>query len=488
MKSINLAKIAASSLAFASVLVGGGSVGGGVMSASAAAPSQNIGQAATQAKNAQKALAKGQADKAVKFAEAAVLLNSGHSGYRLLLGEAYLASGRFASAETSFSDALELSPGDSRAALKLALAKTALGQNDSSVALLEEHKDRLAPADFGLAMALAGNTDAAIRALETSVRDGTSDARTRQNLALAYALAGKWVQSRVLASQDLSPDLVDARMTQWATLARPKTSWDQVASLLGVKPVFDPGQPVQLALGRAPLVQQAAVQPPMRAPEPVVVATVDAEPAPVYEFGAASASAPPPPQVIAAAQPVERTYRMGPRREIVQPIPVQAAPMRVAAAKPAPVRVAAVVKPVQSRVAAAPLVRANSKAFKTEIAGAPRQTIVAPQSGKKIEAGQFIVQLGAFGSRSAADAAWAKFAPKAGFSSDKAMSAQVKAGGKMLHRLAASGFTSASEAKAACAKVTAAGGQCFVRSGGKDDSGIRWAFLRPVKPTRLASR
>ena len=70
MKSINLAKIAASSLAFASVLVGGGSVGGGVMSASAAAPSQNIGQAATQAKNAQKALAKGQADKAVKFAEA----------------------------------------------------------------------------------------------------------------------------------------------------------------------------------------------------------------------------------------------------------------------------------------------------------------------------------------------------------------------------------------------------------------------------------
>jgi Flp pilus assembly protein TadD len=43
--------------------------------------------------------------------------------------------------------------------------------------------------------------------------------RTRQNLALAYALGGDWQSARTIAAQDVSPaDLAD-RMTQWALLS-----------------------------------------------------------------------------------------------------------------------------------------------------------------------------------------------------------------------------------------------------------------------------
>ena len=40
----------------------------------------------------------------------------------------------------------------------------------------------------------------------------------------------------------------DARIAQWAVFAKPTGAADQVASLLGVTPTQDPGQPVAIAL------------------------------------------------------------------------------------------------------------------------------------------------------------------------------------------------------------------------------------------------
>jgi Flp pilus assembly protein TadD len=457
MKYVNLTKIAASSLALGAMLVGCGPVGGHVASASEMTAQEAALAAARYDKGARKALVKGESLKAVKLAENAVSLRSQDANYRLTLGEAYLAAGRFTSAETSFGDVLDLSPGNSRAALKLALAKIALGKVEAARSIIDENRGSFSPADYGLALALAGDVDGAVTTLESSVRGGVSDARTRQNLALAYALAGKWNQARVVASQDLSPDLVDARMTQWAQLSRPQTSWDQVASLLGVKAMHDDGQPVALALNVRPAVQQAAAMP-VAEQAPVQVAMAD--PAPVEAPAAAA-----PIETAASSAPA---FEFGPRAEIVQKIPAAVAVAR----------------------ADAPLVKAQAKPMKTALAPtAPRQMIVAPQSGKRIEAGQFVVQLGAFSSRSAAQDVWNKASSKvAELGAHEAVTGKVSANGKSLTRLAAAGFTSSAEALAVCGKIKASGGECFVRGAGGSAGNAQWASLVPAKRTQVASR
>src|SRR3546814_21107371 len=78
---------------------------------------------------------------------------------------------------------------------------------------------------------------------------GTS--RTRQNLALAYALAGQWDKARAVAAQDVSPEEIDRRMENWARLASPEARDMQVARLLGTTRVGgDPGRPSVLALAK----------------------------------------------------------------------------------------------------------------------------------------------------------------------------------------------------------------------------------------------
>ena len=115
--------------------------------------------------------------------------------------------------------------------------------------------------------------------LEPAALARGADARVRQNLALAYALAGDWLKARTTAAQDISPAQLGARMEQWAALAQPDAGSTRVAALLGVTPVADPGQPVRLAL--APELQEtrfaeAATESPVPAeivePAPVEVA------------------------------------------------------------------------------------------------------------------------------------------------------------------------------------------------------------------------
>src|SRR5690606_34732462 len=72
--------------------------------------------------------------------------------------------------------------------------------------------------------------------------------RLRQNLALSYALAGDWQRARTVAAQDVSPADLGPRLQGWAALASPDGASRQVASLIGVDPVADPGQPIRVAL------------------------------------------------------------------------------------------------------------------------------------------------------------------------------------------------------------------------------------------------
>ncbi|WP_156679008.1 tetratricopeptide repeat protein [Sphingomonas profundi] len=410
-------------------------------------------EAAKLADRAGEALARKDAVAAVKFAEDAVALAPREAGNRLLLGRAYIASGRFKSAETAFADALALTPGDGQAELSLALARIALGKWDDARALLASAKGKVGESDRGLALALAGDKDGGVQALEAAARATGADAKARQNLALGYALSGRWAESASIAAQDLPPAMVKARMTEWAHLSQPRDAWDQIAALMHVTPIEDGGMPAALAL--APEATPAV-------PE----ATAAADPAPL------PAEAPAPVMATAAAEPAAPAEPAA--AEIAQvepqaPSPAAAvAPVAVPDAAPAPylVEAAATTPP--------PLIAAPAKPGRLLIA----RKVPAPV--RQSATGRYVVQLGAFANAATVESAWRSTARRlnrvAGLTPYQAKFGAV-------HRLSLAGFETRGAAVALCQQIRAARGECFVRVNAGD------AMAQWVKPgIRLASR
>src|SRR5881397_1634666 len=107
---------------------------------------------------------------AITLAERAVAKTPNDAGFRALLGNAYFAGGRFQSAEAAYKDALTLYSNQPQVVLKLALVEIALGKSGEALSFLEAAKDVLDPADYGLAVALAGHPREAIAGLETAAR------------------------------------------------------------------------------------------------------------------------------------------------------------------------------------------------------------------------------------------------------------------------------------------------------------------------------
>ena len=363
---------------------------------------------------AQAALQAGQTAEALTLAEQAVVLSPRDVGYRMLLGDLYLKNGRFASAETSFSDVASLDPGNVRARLSLALSMIAQGKTMMAGAELGKLDGSAAPGDLGLAYALAGQHARALQLLESAAREQEASARVRQNLALAYALAGDWQKARITASQDLSEAELPARMEQWAALAKPADSYAQVASLLGVTPAADPGQPVHLAL--AP-VEAAPVALAELTPAPFE-AIVEAAPAPVV----VSRPVQPPIQLAAAA------------RELVRANPIVLSKAAAVTSAPIPV-----FKP------------AKITKFETR----PR----------KSAAGRYVVQIGAYRHVIQAERAWAQAQRRYGLTAGQAVSTTVTLPGRgTFHRLSVAGFEGADQAARTCGTIRARGGSCFVRT------------------------
>lgn len=430
----SLLKIAVSSLVLGAALMGN-SAGNAGQSASTGISTKSDRNAADLAARADAALKARDGARAVDLAEEAVALSPRNPDHRALLGQAYLAAGRFASASTAFRDAIALSPAFGRAALSLALAEIAQGRDHAARDALSQARGLVPDADYGLALALAGERDSAIAILETAARAEDASAKTRQNLALAYALAGRWKESHNVAAQDVPADDLPARMAEWAQFARPQAASDQVAALLGVKPVADPGQPAQLAL--AP-----------EAAEPVAVAAV-ARPAPVVA------------PVEAAPEMAEAKARAAESIFLAAPVAAPAPVMRTAslpAAKP--------VKPVMQLAA----VRPNAQ--------------VRPPQAKR---GNFVVQLGAFSSAGRAEAAWGRYSARSRLLGGYAPSSMrfVAPTQATVYRLSVGGFTSRAEASALCRQIKAGGGDCFVR-GVAGDAPMQW--VSRAKGERFASR
>lgn len=391
-------------------------------SSASAQPSGEVGLAT----RALAALAANDAVTAVGFAERAVQRTPNDVMLRTLLGSAYLAAGRFASAEAAFKDSLSLNPNQSQLVLKVALAQIAQGKNGEALAVLEAGRGALDQADYGLALVLAGRHAEAIAVLEPVARTEGAEARARQNLALAYAFSGDWTTAKAIASQDLQADQLDARMKQWMRLATPARPSDQLAGLTGITPALaDPGQPAQIALnpGETRFAQAAPT------PQPQFLAPVAMAPMP--QMAQAVPPAPPPPRVTPGDEPA-------------------AAPLAVAEAPMAPAFTPEVTAPPPPAAKPARVVHA-----KLPKASVRRAT---GKSGA-------VVQLGAFGNAERVAAAWNSSAKRFGaLKAYTPMSARFDSAKGTFYRLSVKGFASVGEANALCASVRRSGGSCFVRN------------------------
>jgi Flp pilus assembly protein TadD len=456
MNKMAIAKLTTSALVVGTLVLAT-SLSGQAQGPTSVSSARAVHAAAVFASGANKALAKKQGEKAVALAEKAVAFQPRDAGYRMLLGQAYLAAGRFQSAEQSFSDTLMLNPERERAALNLALAQIAQGKNDAAKSTLADYREKLPAADFGLAMALAGDVNEAVRVLEFATRAPDATAKTRQNLALAYALAGKWTNARVMAVQDMTPDEAEARVAHWAEFVRPGTPSDQIASLLGVTPRADGGMPTQLALGTInPAVQTAAVVAPVAAPEP--------EPAPAPAPLAVAAVEPSQPAFevpVAAAPAATPAVRFGPSVPVVQPLP-------------APATIRAEKRPVRQAVVAP-----------SRTVGAPRPAVAIKAAAfRPVSNGKFVVQIGAFQNAASAERAWNRLSGRVDLASFNAVNGAAKFKNASLVRVAIGGLGTRADADQLCNRIKQSGGVCFVRVQA-GDAPARWVQRQGV---RVASR
>ena len=158
------------------------------------------------------------ATRAVATAEAAVGKSPQDAALRAALGRAYLAAGRFESAADAFAEAAQLGESSPSVALSLALAQIGEGNMNDALATLGQNRDSIPAGDYGLALALAGETGRGVAVLEDALRAGDTTAKLRQNLAYAYALDGRWREARTAASQDVPLAQVGDRMSAWAAL------------------------------------------------------------------------------------------------------------------------------------------------------------------------------------------------------------------------------------------------------------------------------
>ena len=454
-------KFAASTLALALTMVACRSD-----SATVRVNSASVARSDSQAQRlngeAREAIQRGELARALEMMERAVELSPRDAGYRLLLADIYMKSGRFEAAGATFADVLEIDPENVRAALAFSLTQIALGRPQVALGQLQGLEGRASPADLGLAYALAGLPQRAIELLEPEARSLGATPRIRQNLALSYALAGDWQRARAIAAQDVSPADLGARMEQWAGFASPGNQTDQIAHLLGVTPVADPGQPVRLALrpaAPAPVetpaeaVAVAEAAPEIQFVEPVqfALASVPGQPAaPIFPVALpASEVAPEPvPQAEAAPEaqalpPETAIHYAAAAQSLLQPEP---------AAMPSPVVETRPPAPVFQRS------RANAEAPGT----------------RRVGNGRYVVQLGAYSNERNAERGWVNAERRFGLGDETPGTATIGINGRTLHRVSVVGFATHADASRMCRSVRARGGACFVR-GNAGDAPIRWA-------------
>lgn len=426
---------------------------------------------------------------AIVAGEAAVLKNPRDAALRAALGRAYLRGGRFESAAAVLGDAMTLGDSSPRTVLSLALARTAIGQQHDALTLLQSVQDKLPAADYGLAVALAGDPQQGIAVLSAAARAGQSTEKLRQNLAYSYALDGRWSEARTLVAMDLPPDRVDSRLTQWASSARPEAVRDRVAALLGAPVIADSGLPTNLALNGAPA-EHLAVKTPVETPvsasaavkelpvaAPVAVAAPPAvsnpvvEPLPAPEQTApASAAGGMLAHADAPATPPSFT-----------PVASQSASQPVSTWSPVSKPVAS---PLRMAEQAPREAKAHDRAAKPVVKASIKMAALKPRAAEqepRIASGTHMVQLGAFSSQANAERARKlALAHRSELRSHDITITKAVVNGREYWRVAAAGFDSNS-ASGVCGRWKKSGGNCFAYENGHLPAGEALAMATPQR-------
>ena len=437
--------------------------------------------AAQSASRAEQALDAGKAGKAIRNAEAAVLAEPRNAAYRAMLGSAYLDAGRFSSAATSFDDAMQLGDHSARTALSLALALAGEGKHPQAAALLNEWEGEIATADLGLALALAGQPERGVHLMGNAIRNGDNTPKMRQNLAYAYALAGRWREARLMAAQDVPADQLGARIEEWAMMAQPEAWQQRIAALLDVPAAAsDAGQPVQLALSNNPSIDQLAEQ-------ATALAAADV-PAPAPAAFAEAPSAELPPLAVANAVP-ERAMPVTPANfEAAFAPPAPTAPTAPVAGPVSEQALSFVQTPVVQAVPVSPASRnagpvtQDAQRFVQAAAAPARPTAPARTAARASQRGEsgHLIQLGSFTSEQGARRAWKIYTQRyPELAGHQMVLSEAVVRGKHYWRVSAGGFGKSSSTSM-CGKVKASGEGCFAYAEGRPmpgaiDTGVRMA-------------
>lgn len=424
--------------------------------------------ASASASEAQTALVKGDTNGALSHAEQAVLAEPRNAAYRAMLGATYMEAGRFKSAATSFKDAMSLGDNSPRTALSYALAEIAAGDNAAALAVLDDWRDDIDPADLGLAFSLAGQPQRGIHILGNALRGGQSTPKVRQNLAYSYALQGDWRSARLMAAEDVPANQIDDRIGQWAQTANPEAYQQRVANLLEVPVTWDGGQPAQLALANSVGAQQLAAE-----ASALVAPKTQTAAAASYELPPLGGELMPVDGPSTTVEPVRavQAYAASPvaKPDSFEDAFAAKAPSGATLAEVTSSAVKFVSDPVVQKMpvrlgAAAPAASAASNTS-------------APATG------DHLIQLGSFASEAGAKRAWgiyAKDMPQ--LSKYQMVITKARVRGKTYFRVSAGGFNQRASANSMCSSVKASGNGC-----------ITWAAAKPLpgavdRGVRMAAR
>lgn len=423
--------------------------------------------AAMSAAQAQVALTKGKGDKAVALAEAAVLAAPRDGATRALLGAAYVAAGRFASATSALADAMELGETSARTVLTYALTLSAQSRYAEAQALLARHERSLDPADYGLAITLAGSPQQGVEVLSNALRYGDNTPKLRQNLAYAFALSGDWRSARLVAAQDVGADGLDRRLGEWAQMAMPQMAAQRVAALLGVAPRADSGQPAMLALANFPTTEQLAAE-------------------------AAAQDAAPIATPVVAGEALARAQDELPAADGIGAPAMPALARTEIAIHPAPAPVAVLRTPAAPRISLPP--PTPMRAVSTRVAPVAQQTVARPSpafDGAFVrQPGGYRVQLGSYLSHGDAKAAWVRFRKRhPELKGAQGVLTKATVNGRLYYRVAAGGFAKAS-ANSFCTLVKQGGDGCLAYSAmrGLPGTGSGAVARATATKTRVATR
>ncbi|WP_262692563.1 SPOR domain-containing protein [Kordiimonas aestuarii] len=187
-------------------------------------------------------------------------LRSGLSGEGwYVLGKSRIALGKFDTALLAFDSAATTMPSDPGVISARGITLAALGRTGDAIAAFRHTADPGSLSNLALIFAMTGNAAAAVNILEPLALNGKVSAQGRQNLAMAYLLAGRETDAYQMARLDLDPASVGETFTFYRSLTSLPVDRRMQALTTGiVEPDWTNAEAGNLVLAEKPNAEEAA--------------------------------------------------------------------------------------------------------------------------------------------------------------------------------------------------------------------------------------